>query len=422
MAKTQDTAVGITKEGVSAKDTSRDSLIGLIVLLAILSYFQMAIATVIVVVCVVGSLIGIIRPLPSVGLKSRKFSLISFLALLFIGLPICLAVGAYGMSHKELNKLREADPVAYLEKIRGDDAKWLAELEVLKPEQYKAEMATRAANAAAEEAAKKKADDEAAIALAKQQADKLVAEKAKNQEEVRNAIGLGVWRVATEYFRKLDKDDPDFPAFLAEIEQSAAAQAKQIPSSDLQANRDAYKFLVLLQPDVSAYADKVAEYEAKISERKTALVRSLKTTVDKVEDVTWYKHPNQPPHVNSRSTAFFYIGRRGETGRPWLRLTVQYAASDWLFVDAAYAWHDGVKELLAAGPFERDHNSTIWEWVDVAPSDYQIEVMRSLATADEAIIRFEGAQYKKDVTLSAKDKKAIGDMLDAFDYMQSGIN
>jgi hypothetical protein len=101
-------------------------------------------------------------------------------------------------------------------------------------------------------------------------------------------------------------------------------------------------------------------------------------------------------------------------------LKVQYAASDWLFVNTVYAWHDGVKELLVAGQFERDNNSTIWEWQDVAPSDLQVTILESLANAKEAVLRFEGQQYRKDVTLSSADKKAIREVLTAYRAMREG--
>ena len=98
-------------------------------------------------------------------------------------------------------------------------------------------------------------------------------------------------------------------------------------------------------------------------------------------------------------------------------MKIQYTASDWLFVQTVSAWGGAVKEPLSDGPFERDNNSTIWEWVDVVPSGYQMEVLRTLATSKEAILRFEGQQYHKDVTLSSGDKQALRDVLTAYDVM-----
>ncbi|MEJ6403494.1 hypothetical protein [Yoonia sp. 2307UL14-13] len=81
------------------------------------------------------------------------------------------------------------------------------------------------------------------------------------------------------------------------------------------------------------------------------------------------------------------------------------------------AWHDGIREPLISGRFDRDNNTDIWEWRDVTPDSYQIEVMRSLANTDEAILRFEGSQYRRDVTLSEGDKQAVRDVLLAYAVM-----
>ena len=67
-----------------------------------------------------------------------------------------------------------------------------------------------------------------------------------------------------------------------------------------------------------------------------------------------------------------------------------------------------------------DNNTTIWEWMDVTPDEYQIEVLRSLASAREAILRFEGSRYHRDVKLSAGDKKALREVLEAYEVMRSG--
>lgn len=220
---------------------------------------------------------------------------------------------------------------------------------------------------------------------------------------LRDAIGLGL---ATDEFRD-------------EIEKIALDQVRPLPSSEREKNLGGYKFLAMVRPDNSSYADKVSQYEAAIKAERLEVVTKLRKSEDKVEGITWYKHPNQPKYTNSRSTAYLYIGRKGENGRPWLRMVVQYTSNDWLFVRTAHAWHDGIKEPLVLGGFERDNNSTIWEWADVSPDEYQMVVLKSLANAKEAIIRFEGQQYKRDVTLSSGDKRAILDVLAAYEALQN---
>lgn len=43
--------------------------------------------------------------------------------------------------------------------------------------------------------------------------------------------------------------------------------------------------------------------------------------------------------------------------------------------------------------------------------------MRQMAEADEALLRYEGDQYRRDVTLSAGDKTALREVLLAYETM-----
>lgn len=227
------------------------------------------------------------------------------------------------------------------------------------------------------------------------------------------------WKQTKFRFKRFHNLGYDIEDIAAEYEDRTLAIVRPLPVSDHEMNLRGYELLAAIRPENQTYKAKVADYEARIEAEKRAAVSRLRKNEDRVEGIIWYQHPNAPRYLNSRSTAYLYIGRRGETGRPWLRMKVQYTASDWLFVNKVTAWHDGIKEPLIDGRFERDNNSTIWEWMDVSPDDYQIEVLRSLANADEAILRFQGTQYRRDIKLSAKDKKAIREILAAFDAMKN---
>lgn len=241
----------------------------------------------------------------------------------------------------------------------------------------------------------------------------------KRIDDLRKAVSTAQWADARTGFEALAAEDRAGEDLRAELEAAALDFVRPLPASARQANLDGYLFLAAIRPENGTYGQKVDHYRAAIRSDRQQAVAKLRRKEDKVEGVTWFHHPGQPQYTNSRSTAYLYIGRRGGDGRPWLRMQVQYAASDWLFVNRVIAWHDGVKETLVSGRFERDHHSTIWEWMDVAPDGYQLEVLRSLATAREAILRYEGSQYKRDVTLSSGDKRAILDMIAAYEAMRS---
>ncbi|SHK60471.1 hypothetical protein SAMN05444000_1457 [Shimia gijangensis] len=253
---------------------------------------------------------------------------------------------------------------------------------------------------------------------AEQEADRLF--NIENRTDILlRSFDNGKWGAVAINLAALRELNADLDQLSSEIEAKVLNYVRPLPTSDFEGNIKGYKLLTALRPENSTYSEKVAFYEKRKLDTRNAAVRRLRKKEDKVEGVTFYSHPNSPKYLNSRSTVYLYIGKRS-AGQPWLRMKTIYTASNWLFVNNVIAWHDGIKEPLVSGAFDRDHNSDIWEWRDQTPSGYQLEVLRSLANAREAVLRFEGDQYRKDVTLSAGDKKAIREVLLAYDVMKSG--
>ncbi|EOV0092640.1 hypothetical protein ACOIYM_000856 [Vibrio parahaemolyticus] len=99
----------------------------------------------------------------------------------------------------------------------------------------------------------------------------------------------------------------------------------------------------------------------------------------------------------------------------WLRYKVEYRGEDWLFVNAFKVAADDYRWQSPIMKFERDNSSSrIWEWVDKSPSNKDIEVAKRLATADKAIIRFQGKQYYADTQLSEEQKASITKILHVY--------
>lgn len=193
------------------------------------------------------------------------------------------------------------------------------------------------------------------------------------------------------------------------------AKVKPISSSLYEENYLGYKTLSVINPSNSEYAAKSAAYKERFIKASKSAIAKLKPKHDKIENITWYHHPNKPIDTN----AYLYIGQK-PSGKPWLRLRVSYSSQyGWLFVQNVKAWHDGILEPFTSGPFERKNSAFVREWIDVSPSELQIEIMRSLASAKESTLRFEGKDRHKDIVLTRTNKKAIMDILEAFEAMQA---
>jgi len=383
------------------------ALIGLFLLAAIVAAVNAQLGMVFAGAVALISGFSIFKPLPQFGLSGRFFNSLVFLLVGVIGFA-----AASGMSDDsklaEIAVLRDVDPAAYLVQLREiDEGRWLEELSEIDPDAFSVEQERRSAESAEQEAA-----------AAEERAQRSRDQFARSSADVRSLVDQQNWPQATTRFRAMDGAGYEIEELRAEIEAQALALIRPLPASDLQGNMAGYQFLAAVRADNPAYAERAQQYADRIERERRAVLDRLRRTEDRIAGVTFFHHQNAPRHLNSRSTVSLYIGTRDNDRRPWLRMRVQYAASNWLFVESVIAWHDGVREPLVSGRFERDNHSSIWEWTDRTPTELQLEILRSLSMAREAVLRYEGQQYRRDVTLSEGDKRALREMLQAFEIMQ----
>ena len=162
-------------------------------------------------------------------------------------------------------------------------------------------------------------------------------------------------------------------------------------------------FLVLLVTALPCFAQ-----PAKVPSALAALAKSE----DKIEGITWYTSRSSPTSQNANAV-LIYMGVKA--GAPWLRLKMQYAADDWLFIQTATVVVDGVKRGLIAGKWLRDHSGgKIWEWSDTSVEPNQVAMIAAMSTAKSVTIRYDGAKYKADRTLKPQELAAMRQVLKAY--------
>ncbi|HCP81989.1 MAG TPA: hypothetical protein DIT67_10505 [Octadecabacter sp.] len=151
-------------------------------------------------------LVAIVRPLPTLWLGHRGFSLsVAF----FVGLMTTAASFGDLSETRRLSELRDTDSAAYLNELEGrDQVKWLAELKLLDPDLYAVEaakieeaVAARRAEVAALEAARRA---EAAALEAARKAEAAVTEAARIEEERKVADAR---RAEAEVRRKAEQQE-----------------------------------------------------------------------------------------------------------------------------------------------------------------------------------------------------------------------
>ena len=170
--------------------------------------------------------------------------------------------------------------------------------------------------------------------------------------------------------------------------------------------------------------DALIKYQEKYSQQKREQAFSrLRANYDEFRDITWYRDYSSPTYIN-RDGFFVYFGY-DSTGVTDLHLKMQYFADDWLFIDKASVNVDGETFALSEMSFERDNDSTIWEWQDITiigdTSNELIlgrDVLERIANSNSAIVRYSGSQYYHDEYISATQKRAIRNVLEAYDLVK----
>ncbi len=93
----------------------------------------------------------------------------------------------------------------------------------------------------------------------------------------------------------------------------------------------------------------------------------------------------------------------------------------WIFFDNVIFSVDGENTTKAFSYYDivRDNDTEVWEIADFEPNASEIALLRSIANSTETIIRFQGDEYYHDHIVTATEKKAILNVLTAYNYLEN---
>jgi len=149
-------------------------------------------------------------------------------------------------------------------------------------------------------------------------------------------------------------------------------------------------------------------------------LKALSRKYDKMGGVAWYQSTSAPKYRNTNGM-YLYFGKFDSGTITPLRLAVQYASDDWLFITKAFAKADKTRidfpQESGFSGWERDNGSGgIWEWSDVPVTGASdIAAVRAMAEAKSVTVRYEGKQYYNDRNLSAKQLKGMREVIAAYE-------
>lgn len=167
---------------------------------------------------------------------------------------------------------------------------------------------------------------------------------------------------------------------------------------------------------------KKEEEREKIKKEKQRLANAtskMRKKTDDMNGITWYHDKNSPRYTNQNGF-FAYIGTNNSS-TPWLRLGIQYAADDWLFIEKYIIKVDDKTYNIIEekyGEIETDNGSGgIWEWLDRSVDQDEFDIIKAVANGDNVKIRYVGRQYYKDRTISNSQKQALKNVINAYESL-----
>jgi len=161
------------------------------------------------------------------------------------------------------------------------------------------------------------------------------------------------------------------------------------------------------------------ENARKEKERLANATKKLSKKYDDINETTWYRDRTSPAYVNYNGF-YAYIGQ-SKGSKPWLRLAIQYAAEDWLFIKSYTIKVDNQTYEISENSYNEiktdNGEGGIWEWLDRQVTSSEYKIIKAVAFAKNAKIRFEGKDYHKDKIINEQQITALRNILDAYEAL-----
>lgn len=242
----------------------------------------------------------------------------------------------------------------------------------------------------------------------------LKAENEKLQEEIQE-LKFGPDKLLNQAKRFLD--NKDFSKAESELKtllqkHSGSEQATEAKSLLTIAENG------IIEQKLAQEKEKV-ENERKEKERLANATKKLNKKYDDVNEITWYRDRTSPAYVNYNGF-YAYIGQ-SKGSKPWLRLAIQYAADDWLFIESYTIKVDNQTYEISEGSYGEiktdNGEGGIWEWLDRQVGSSEYEIIKAVANGKNTKIRFVGKDYHKDKIITEQQKTALRNILDAYEAL-----
>ena len=239
---------------------------------------------------------------------------------------------------------------------------------------------------------------ETAVADAEKQLSDAQKELASTQQEL-DEVKFAADRLLTQAETALQKND------LKEAQRVASLLAEK--HADTPQAARAAEIVALIEKAISEQA---AAEKARIA----AATAKMRTETDDVRGITFYKDKTTTEYTDANSF-HLYIGKTAS--EVVLRYRIQYKGDEWLFIENYVIKADDQRFDIAPDYFdvERDNGyGGIWEWYDARMQPSDVRMVQAIIASKTTTLRYNGKQYYSDRQITAAEKKAMQNVLDAF--------
>jgi len=156
---------------------------------------------------------------------------------------------------------------------------------------------------------------------------------------------------------------------------------------------------------------------------------NLKSQIDKKNGIIWYKHKN---NTETNSRVYLYFGKKQDADLYFLRMVIAYYAPSRLIVEEYRFTIDDEEHVVkpratvrtkdlrtnrARMDQDSDESAGICEIYDIAINKEEFELMEKLSQAKTVKLRYNGVKGYKRIKIHTSSKKAIKDVLNAFEEL-----
>ena len=197
-----------------------------------------------------------------------------------------------------------------------------------------------------------------------------------------------------------------------------AAALRAVPK-DTQAT---VAYLRAARDDVGQYTWKRATTKVSLVTLRQYIMDNLEAKTDEEQGVTTYESKIAPELGKVTAIVPYFV--KNKEGQVSIRLRIQYAARDWLFIKKITIKSDS-QNLVVIEPREitdvqKAHAAgSVWEWYDVPVDAETMSLLKNITKAKKTLIRLEGKQMQKEHVLTEGQRRFVMFMMLAYDVLKA---